>query len=160
MPQTLFVRSPEIQFSREWQALADWFIIMKLSRVYESEWQFLSPQWSGKTGRDSFFIFKYLCIYFERESMCIWVAEGQRERERNRENPKQAPCCQLRAWCKGSGSWTMRSRAEQKSRARRLTDWATWAPQDKARFWFSWDPSPLKKITWFLKHNSVELGNF
>ena len=35
------------------------------------------------------------------ESACMWLGEGQREKEK--ENPKQAPCCQCRAQL---GAWS------------------------------------------------------
>ena len=45
--------------------------------------------------------FLSLFIYFEREREreCVWALAGERPRERKRENPKQAPPCQCRAWC-------------------------------------------------------------
>ena len=61
-----------------------------------------------------------------REIQCKW-GRGKGGRERERENPKQAPYCQHRAWC---GAWTheaTRSWPEPKPKVGCLTDWATQA---------------------------------
>ena len=50
------------------------------------------------------------------------VGDRQGERERERENPKQALGCQHRARPGGLDPTTMRSCPEQKSRVRGLTD--------------------------------------
>ena len=58
--------------------------------------------------------------------MC--AQEGQRERER--ENPQQAPCCQCRARHRALIHEATRSWPEPKPRVRGLTDRATQAPLD------------------------------
>ena len=63
---------------------------------------------------------KFILVTFVRERKR--VGEGQRERER--ENPKQAPFCLYRPYL----SRTLRSWPEPKSRLRGLTDWAPRRP--------------------------------
>ena len=68
---------------------------------------------------------------FEREGDRTWAGEGQRERERETQNLKQAPSSELSAqnpvW--GSNSWTARSWPEPK-----LDVWATQMPRDFSFF--------------------------
>ena len=78
-----------------------------------------------KTMINNFFYFIYFFnVYLFWES--VRVGKGQREGER--ENPKQAPHCQLRAqhraWSHNLGSWP-----EPKSRVGHSTDWAIQVPQ-------------------------------
>ena len=76
----------------------------------------------------SFFLMVIYLILREHICMHTWMGEGQREGER--ENPKQALCCQhghLR---------TVRSWPELKSRVRRLTDWASQVPSNWVFFWW------------------------
>ena len=76
----------------------------------------------------SFFSFLFWMFIYFWERQTVWAEEGQRERET--ENPKQAPCCQHRAWCgvQTHEPQTMRSWPEPKSRVKCLTNWATQAP--------------------------------
>ena len=60
----------------------------------------------------------------------LWAGEGQREREREGENPKQA----VQSLTQGSVSWTVRSWPELKSRAGCWTPWATQMPQGVNEF--------------------------
>ena len=69
-----------------------------------------------------FFFNVYLLIY----------CGGQRER--GRENPKQAPHCPCRARCRAQSHPTLRSWPELKPRVRCLSNWATQAPH-KFFFW-------------------------
>ena len=41
-------------------------------------------------------VFLNVCLFWERAHAC----EGEGHRERERENPKQVPCCQWRALCR------------------------------------------------------------
>ena len=68
---------------------------------------------------------KKMFIYFEREARHEqWRS---REREGERENPRQAPCCQLRAWL---GAWWHEPWDHDLSwnRVRCSTNWVTQAP--------------------------------
>ena len=74
----------------------------------------------------------------------MWVEEGQRKRERERENPKQALHCQCRAQC---GAWSHEPWDHNlKSRVGHSTDWAIQVPLD------SFDEQ--KRITWWFFENS------
>ena len=55
---------------------------------------------------------------------------GERSRERGKENPNPALCCQCRAWCRAQSHETEWSGPEPKPRVRHLTDWATQAPPE------------------------------
>ena len=71
-------------------------------------------------------------IYFwEREPVCacVHVLEGQRERER--ENLKQALHCQHRASCKDWSREPVRAWPEPKSGVGCLSDWSTQAPWER-----------------------------
>ena len=79
------------------------------------------------------------------------VSMERRGRERKRENPKQTPCGQHRAWLtQGSISQTVRSWPGQKPRVRCLTDWATQVHQEKKSFICTYDPLGIVFIT-FIK---------
>ena len=65
------------------------------------------------------FLFSNIYLPWERENANRWEAE--REKERKRENPKKALCCQH------SVPRTVRSWPELRSRVRCLIDWATQA---------------------------------
>ena len=67
------------------------------------------------------FLFWVTCIFPPILFFLVFIYlfwEGEREREKGRENPKQAPCP-----TQGSIPQTMRSWPELKSRVGRLTDW-------------------------------------
>ena len=63
-------------------------------------------------------------LIWERQRPCEWG----RGRERETENPYQAPHCQCRAQCGARTHETVRCWLEPKPRVRCLTDWATQVP--------------------------------
>ena len=66
--------------------------------------------------------FKFIYLFWEGEN----VSRGGAERGRDRENPRQAPCCQHRAWWGARTQEAVRSWPESRSRVRYLTNWAPW----------------------------------
>ena len=81
----------------------------------------------------------FLNIYlFLRER--TWAGKGQRERET--ENPKQAPGSQLsyRAWRR---AWTHKPWDHDWAEVECLTCWTTWAPQ-LFGFYLEWSGKPLE----------------
>ena len=104
-----------------------------------------------------------MCIYFwererERDRNGAWIAKGQREKET--QNPKQAPGSEpsAQSLARGSNSWTGRSWPELKWRVRHLTNWATQAPPqifllkhkilDEGHFVFQVILHPFRKEKW------------
>ena len=69
-----------------------------------------------------FFFYNFLKVYLFilRETEAVQVGEGQTEKET--ENPKQAPHCQLGARCGAQTYKTVRSQPELKPRVGHLTD--------------------------------------
>ena len=65
-----------------------------LNSSWSSRYQF-TPVWARVI--IIFFFFKFIYLFWEKA--CVCVRERGKGRERKRENPKQAPCCQHRAWC-------------------------------------------------------------
>ena len=74
--------------------------------------------------------FKFIYLFWEREGGGEWWSH----RERGKENPKQAPCCQQRSPMRGSISSTVRSWPELKPSVGCLTNWATQWPQKMLLF--------------------------
>ena len=90
----------------------------------------------GERERESFFFLSFLkCLFI----YLFWKRESREgaERERERENPKQALHCQHRARHKARSHEPLRSWPELKSRVSCLTDWAPRAPQTQCSSWSS-----------------------
>ena len=69
-------------------------------------------------GESFFFFFKLTYLFWERQRQHKWG--------RARKDPKQAPPCPCRTWCRtGTHEEAVRSWPELKLRVGRLTDWAT-----------------------------------
>ena len=108
---------------------AQWFPISFsipnfVSNLETTEYFHLSVSETPQTWQIQAFI--YLFIYLFSESMSM----GGAEKERQKENPKQAPHCQQREPDAGLELMTARSWPELKWRVRRLIDWAAQGPLD------------------------------
>ena len=99
------------------------------------------PQYTCRESRGSlmgkgpgfFFVFSFFkLIYCEIAHEPVWT--GEKQRERDRENPKQVPRAVSADPTRGSILQTSRSWPELKSRVGRQTHWASQAPPDLGSF--------------------------
>ena len=123
----------------------------------------------NRSGKDDFISMKWKCLKvpsilisiwnvcvfifeseMERQRACMWAREVQREK---RENPKQVPCCQRRAWC---GAWTHKPWDDDLSRNQEsdLTDWVTQVALIRIFNWLG------KKMVPVCAKNCMRLENF